>query len=382
MPNQIATSAFSFFGSGAIKNLMDSIKNREFQRVLVITDGSAVESGAVKKISALIAKNKLVYQVYDRVNMAATVNNVRSAVDTARSFRADVIVALGSGSVMDTAKAAAVLLGNPDISDPRKLEGSNKSKKPALPLYLVYSSVGNARGFGYDVMLDDEAQRRKIECFDVNALADAVICDSDIFASSKDFAASSLALIASSVESLVCKESWLMTDINAVEAIKIICENVKDAVKGTASAKDQILYGQYLAGLAVSNSSAGLATAMANALEAANGIPAKLTSALLLSSVMQHNAPSSGTKYKDIALAMGAKVSATAKPEAYRKAAVAAVDKLAKELKLPKAIEGLELTKDDLDFLAENVLKSTFVASNPKAVTKKKVIDLYKEILK
>ena len=59
MPNQIATSAFSFFGSGAIKNLMDSIKNREFQRVLVITDGSAVESGAVKKISALIAKNKL-----------------------------------------------------------------------------------------------------------------------------------------------------------------------------------------------------------------------------------------------------------------------------------------------------------------------------------
>ena len=180
----------------------------------------------------------------------------------------------------------------------------------------------------------------------------------------------------------MCHKYWLMTDINAVEAIKIICENVKDAVKGTASAKDQILYGQYLAGLAVSNSSAGLATAMANALEAANGIPAKLTSALLLSSVMQHNAPSSGTKYKDIALAMGAKVSATAKPEAYRKAAVAAVDKLAKELKLPKAIEGLELTKDDLDFLAENVLKSTFVASNPKAVTKKKVIDLYKEILK
>lgn len=382
MPNQIATSAFSFFGSGAIKNLMDLIKGREFQRVLVITDGSAEESGAVKKISALIAKNKLVYQVYDRVNMAATVNNVRSAVDTARSFRADVVVAVGSGSVMDTAKAVAVLLGNPDIADPRKLEGSNKTKKPALPLYLVYSSVGNARGFGYDVMLDDEAQRRKIECFDVHALADAVICDSDLFSSSKDFAVSSLALLASAVESLVCKESWLMTDINALESIKIIAENVKDAAKGVASAKEQILYGQYLAGLSVSNSSAGMATAMANALEAANGIPAKLTSALLLSAVMQHNAASSGTKYRDIAIALGAKVSATAKPDAYRKSAVASVEKLAKELKLPKKIEGLELSKDDLDFLAENVLKSTFIASNPKAVTKKKIIDLYKEILK
>lgn len=382
MPNQIATSAFSFFGSGAIKNLMDLIKGREFQRVLVITDGSAEESGAVKKISALIAKNKLVYQVYDRVNMAATVNNVRSAVDTARSFRADVVVAVGSGSVMDTAKAVAVLLGNPDIADPRKLEGSNKTKKPALPLYLVYSSVGNARGFGYDVMLDDEAQRRKIECFDVHALADAVICDSDLFSSSKDFAVSSLALLASAVESLVCKESWLMTDINALESIKIIAENVKDAAKGVASAKEQILYGQYLAGLSVSNSSAGMATAMANALEAANGIPAKLTSALLLSAVMQHNAASSRTKYRDIAIALGAKVSATAKPDAYRKSAVASVEKLAKELKLPKKIEGLELSKDDLDFLAENVLKSTFIASNPKAVTKKKIIDLYKEILK
>ena len=121
---------------------------------------------------------------------------------------------------------------------------------------------------------------------------------------------------------------------------------------------------------------------MANALEAANGIPAKLTSALLLSAVMQFNAPSSGTKYKDIAIALGAKVSATAKPDAYRKAAISAVEKLAKDLKLPKKIEGLALTKDDLDFLAENVLTSTFVESNPKAVTKKKIIDLYKLIIK
>lgn len=385
MPNQIATSAFSFFGSGAIKNLMDIIKNRDFQRILVITDGSAEESGAAKKITSLIAKNKLVYQVFDRVNMAATVNSVKAAVEAAKSFRADVLVALGSGSVMDTAKAAAVLLGNPDIIDARKLEGRDKSNKPAIPLYLVYSSVGNARGFGYDVMLDDEAQRKKIECFDVHALADAVVCDSDIFASSKDFAVSSMALIASSVEALVCKEAWLMTDINAVESIKIIAENVKDAVKGTAAAnaaKEQILYGQYLAGLAVSNSSAGLATAMANALEAANGVPAKLTSALLLSGVMQHNAAASGTKYKNIALALGAKISAAAKPDAYRKAAVAAVEKLAKDLKLPKVIEGLELTKDDLEFLADNVMKSTFVESNPKAVTKKKIIDLYKTLVK
>ena len=121
---------------------------------------------------------------------------------------------------------------------------------------------------------------------------------------------------------------------------------------------------------------------MANALEAANGVPAKLTSALLLSGVMQHNAAASGTKYKDIALALGAKISAAAKPDAYRKAAVAAVEKLAKDLKLPKVIEGLELTKDDLEFLADNVMKSTFVESNPKAVTKKKIIDLYKTLVK
>lgn len=385
MPNQIATSPFSYFGSGAIKNLMEIIKNRDFQRVLIITDGSAEESGAVKKLTALVAKNKLVYQVFDRVNMAATVNNVRSAVEVAKSFRADVIIALGSGSVMDIAKAVAVLLGNTDIIDPRKLEGSPKTKKAAMSLYLVYSSVGNARGFGYDIMLDDEAQRKKIECFDVHALADAVICDSDLFLSSKDFSISSIALIASSIESLICKESWLMADINALEAIKIIAENVKEAVKGTSSsnfAKEQILYGQYLAGLAVSNSSAGLATAMANALEAAHGIPAKLTFALLISAVMQYNAPSTGTKYKDIAIALGAKVSLTSKPDAYRKAAISAIEKLVKELKIPKNIEGLELTKDDLDFLSDNVLKSSFVESNPKAVTKKKVIDLYKSLLK
>lgn len=382
MPNEIATSAFSFFGAGAIKHLTEALKNRNFQRVLIITDSSAMESGGVKKVSSILAKNKLVYQVYDRINTAATVNNVRNAVETAKSFRADVLVAVGSGAVMDTAKAAAVLLGNPDITDPRKLEGKNKSKKPALPFYLVYSSVGNARGFGYDVMLDDESQRRKIECLDVNALADAVICDSDIFSSSREFAVSSMALIASCVEALVCKESWLISDFNAIEAIKIIGENAKNAEKGTVAARDQILYGQYLAGLAVSNSGAGLCTAMANALESANGVPSKLTESILLASVMKVNMASTGTKYKDIALALGAKVSSTAKPDVYRKAAVSAVEKLAKELKIPSKIEGLELTKDDIEFLAENVLKSSFIESNPKAVTKKKIVDLYKEIIK
>ncbi len=382
MANQIATSAFSHFGSGAIKCLAEALKINEYQRVLVITDTSTVKDGAAKKVVNILVKNRVVYQVYDRINTACTVNDVRHIVEMAKAFRADVIVGVGSGAVMDASKAAAVLLSNPEISDPRKLEGSNKAKKHSFPLYLVFASCGNARGFGFVILLEDEAQRRKIECLEYHAVADAVICDSDIFtgSASKDFAVSSMALIASAIEALVCKESWVISDFNALEAIRIISQNVKSAVKGTASAKEQIIYGQYLAGLAVSNSGAGLATAMSNALEATHGVSAKISSVALMPFVMAFNSPSSGSKFKDVAIALGAKVSTTAKPDSYRKSAISAFEKLAKELGVPSKIGGLELSKDDLDFLSENVLKSCYFASNPKAASKKKIMDIYKEL--
>ena len=89
-----------------------------------------------------------------------------------------------------------------------------------------------------------------------------------------------------------------------------------------------------------------------------------------------------GLVRSDVAVALGAKVSASAKPDAFRKAAITAIEKLAKDLSLPKKISDFTISKEDLDFVSDNVLKFPCTEQNPKTVSKKKIIDLYKSLAK
>ncbi len=384
MANLLVLSEIFCFGKEAVKNFIEEIKNRRYERILVITNPASMGTAAAKKIPSLLAKNRIVYQIFDRVDSVASVSDVRSASDMAKGFRADAVVAVGSGSVMDVAKAVSLMLANEDIKDPKKFDGKANTKNKSFPLLMVATSVGFARDLGYSFILEDENARKKIVCHDSHALPAAVYIDSEIISQSdsKEYALASYNLIARAIDSIVSKDAWQFTEKYCVDAIKILAENAKNASAGKADAKEQVLYAQYLLSVAVSNSGQSLLTSLAESLDASNGVPASLTSALLLSEVMQINAPATGNKYHDIAVALGAKVAATAKPDVFRKSAVTAIEKLAKDLALPKKIADFTISKEDLDFVSDNVLKFPCTEQNPKTVTKKKIIDLYKGLAK
>ena len=167
----------------------------------------------------------------------------------------------------------------------------------------------------------------------------------------------------------------------AYEAIRQVAENLPSAVKNSARAKEQIAYAQCLAGIASANSSLALAHGMADTLCVAFDIPHATAVSLLLPAVMRFNAPSSGSKYKDIALALGAKVSAKASPAEYRKTCVNAVEKFFKEYGLPKKLSALGVEAEDLPAVAENAARDYYSLQNPKEASKKKILEIYKSLM-
>lgn len=382
MPDQIISSSFSVFGTDALKSAVEHIKSCGFQRALLLADAASVKNGIPGKVSSLLAQGRIVYQIFDRIAPAASLSDVRSAAEAARSFRADVLIAAGGGAAADAAKAVSLLAADPALSDAIRNGGTALPVKNALPLYIVFSSAGNARDVSGLFVLEDEVQRKKIECSHEKAVPSGLVFDSGCIACapSKDFSAGSASILAAAVESVVCKKAWGISQLHALEAVKLVFENARPAAKGNAKAKEQILAAQYLAGIAAASSGYAMGTAVANSLEALCGIPFQTASSILLPEVMKFNASSTGAKYRDIAAAMGARISQAARPDAFRKAAVHAVEKLLKELAVPKKFSSLVLSEEDMQLLQDTVMKAPQTETNPKAVTKKKIAEMIKSL--
>ena len=221
---------------------------------------------------------------------------------------------------------------------------------------------------------------KKIECADINAIPKAFFFDTEFVSitNKNDFAFLASSLLASSIESFICKSSWDLSNFFALKAMKLIYENALLASKENSKAIENMLYAQYYAGIAFANGGAAFATAASLSLEAAIGISFSKSIVPIFKESMEFNAASTGQKYKDIAVNMGAKVSSSASPESFRKTAINSVEKFFKELSVAKKIEEVKISKEDISFIQENILKNKYTELNPKTVTKKKISDVLK----
>ena len=382
MTKRMILNGSSYFGPGAVKVLPEELKKRGFERILVVTDSETSKNKVSLKIAKLLASSKTVYQIFDKADENPSVQTVRACVDYASLFRADCIIAAGGGSVIDTAKAVSIILSNPEFRDVRKLEGEVKVQNSAVPLIAVTTTSGSASEATSAFVITDDDRQRKIVCINQKSIPVVSIVDTELSASvPEEIAANAGAeALAAAVEGYITKDSWLMTDMYCLEAVKIISANLKDAVKGKAAARELMAYGQYIAGMGFSNAGLGLVHAMAHSVSAVFDVPHGLACAVLLAPVLSYNAPSSGTKYKELAAALGAKVSSKATPASYRKACITAAEKLLKEAGLPKKL-GLNAEKKDIEFMADMAVKDLYAAGSPKEAAKKKIMDIYKSVL-
>ena len=379
MTNRIILNETSYFGPGAIKEIVPEVRGRGAKKVLVVTDKDLIKFKVATKVTELLGKEGIAYEIYDKIKANPTIENVQEGVAACKAAGADLLVAIGGGSAIDTSKAIAIIMTNPEFADVRSLEGASPTKHKAMPIIAVSTTSGTAAEVTINYVITDTERHRKFVCADPHDIPVVAIVDADMVASMppKLCASTGMDALVHAIEGYITKGAWELTDMMHLKAIEIISKNLRQSVKGDPKAREEMALGQYIAGMGFSNVGLGIDHSMAHGLSALYDMPHGKACAILLPTAMKFNAPKTGDKYRKIAVAMGVKGAEKMPLAAVRKAAIAAVEKLSKDVGIPADLKGV-LKKEDIAFLAKSAYADACRPGNPRDLTVKDIEKLYK----
>lgn len=382
MANKITLNETSYFGEGAINEIVNEIKNRRLKKVMVATDPDLLKFKVATKVTDLLDNAGIEYSVYDHIKPNPTIQNVQEGVDFCKDNNADVIVAIGGGSSIDTAKAVAIIMTNPEFYDVRGLEGASPTKNKAMPIIAVSTTSGTAAEVTINYVITDIEKKRKFVCCDPHDIPVVAIIDPQMCASMPKglCAATGMDALVHAIEGYITKGAWELTDMMHLKAIEIISRWLRKSVEGDIKARGEMAVGQYIAGMGFSNVGLGIDHGMAHPLSAFYDIPHGVACAVLLVPVLKFNAPATGERYREIARAMGVANVDSMSQDEYRKACIDTVQQLADDVKIPRKLSELGVQEKDFDFLAASAAADACTPGNPRDVTKEEIIGIYKSI--
>lgn len=382
MANRFILNETSYHGAGAIKEIVTEVKRRSFKKAFVCSDPDLVKFGVTKKVTDLLDEAELGYELYSNIKPNPTIENVQTGVAAFKSAGADYIIAIGGGSSMDTAKAIGIIITNPEFEDVRSLEGVADTKNPCVPIIAVPTTAGTAAEVTINYVITDVEKKRKFVCVDPHDIPVIAVVDPDMMASMpKGLTASTgMDALTHAIEGYITQGAWELSDMFHIKAIEIIARSLRGAVENTADGREGMALGQYVAGMGFSNVGLGIVHSMAHALGAVYDTPHGVANAILLPTIMEYNADTTGEKYREIAKAMGVEGTENMSQEEYRKAAVEAVRKLSEDVGIPSDLK--EIVKaEDIDFLAESAIKDACTPGNPKVPTLEDIKALYRSLI-
>lgn len=382
MVNRFVLNEKSYHGAGAVKEIATVIKSGNYKKVLVCSDPDLLKFGVTKKVTDVLDKNGIPYDIYSDIKPNPTIENVTHGVEAFKASGADVIVAVGGGSSMDTAKAIGIIATNPEFSDVRSLEGVAPTKHKSAPIIAVPTTAGTAAEVTINYVITDVEKKRKFVCVDTNDIPIVAIVDSEMMSTMPPSltAATGMDALTHAIEGYITKGAWELSDMFHIKAIEIISRSLRSAVKGEKAGREGMALGQYVAGMGFSNVGLGVDHSMAHTLSAYYDTPHGKACAILLPAVMDYNKDYVGEKYRDIAIAMGVKGVEKMTKEEYGKAAVEAVRQLSRDVGIPTSLAGI-VKEEDIPELARSAYEDACRPGNPREVTVEDIENIYKSLL-
>ncbi len=382
MANRIILNETSYFGEGAIKEIVTEVKSRGLKKLMIATDPDLVKFKVVDKVTTLLDQAGIKYEVYDHIKANPTIQNVQEGVAFCKKCGADALVAVGGGSSIDTSKAIAIIMTNPDFADVRSLEGASPTKNKALPIIAVSTTSGTAAEVTINYVITDTEKHRKFVCADPHDIPLIAVVDPVMSASMPKglTAATGMDALVHAIEGYITKGAWEMTDMFHLQAISIISKWLRKSVAGDMKARGEMALGQYIAGMGFSNVGLGIVHSMAHPLSAVYDIPHGVACAILLVPVLKFNAAAAGKRYAAVAKAMGVKGLEGMNEEQSVKACIDAIQKLADDVKIPRQLHELKVQEKDIPFLAKSAMADACTPGNPRDVTQAEIEQIYHSI--
>ena len=382
MANRFVLNETSYHGKGAINAVVEEIQARNAKKAFVCSDPDLVKFNVTAKVTNLLEKANIPFELYTNIKPNPTIENVQTGVKAFKNSNADIIVAVGGGSSMDTAKAIAIIATNPEFADVRSLEGVAPTKNKCAPIIAVPTTAGTAAEVTINYVITDEEKNRKMVCVDVHDIPFVAVVDPDMMSTmpASLTAATGMDALTHAIEGYITKGAWELSDMFHLKAIEIIARSLEAAVANKEEGRKDMALGQYVAGMGFSNVGLGIVHSMAHPLGALYDTPHGIANAIILPTVMEYNADATGEKYRDIAKAMGVKNVDDMSLADARTAAVNAVKRLSKAVGIPTTLNGI-VKEEDLDFLSESAYADACRPGNPKDTSVADIKALYKSLL-
>ncbi|MCB6993945.1 iron-containing alcohol dehydrogenase [bacterium 210820-DFI.6.37] len=353
------------FGTGISGQIGKELKALEKSKPIIITDKGLLKAGVVEKITNALEKEGIEYTIFDGIEPNPRDITVQKAYDAAKAFGADVLIAIGGGSSMDTAKGVGVLMTHGGVIN--DYEGLDKVKKPICDLIAIPTTVGTGSEVTFWSVITDTKRHFKMSVGSPLVAPKLALVDPDLVASLPPsiIASTGMDALTHAIEGYTCTVAEPITDACGIYAIKMIADNLRNAVyTDDPEAKANMLLGSLIAGICFGNSDIAGVHCMAEALGGLYDTPHGIANAILLPYVMEYNYVANLNKFTEIAKAMGEPVdNLSMRDAAYQ--AVVAVHKLNQDLNIP-SLKEIGAKKEDLQELAERSAVNVSAPSNPR----------------
>jgi len=382
--NKFVLNETSYFGKGAREELPEEIRKRGFKKVLVVTDKTLLECGVSAKVTEVLDRAGISYEVYSEIKPNPTIKNVLDGVEACRAAGADVIVAVGGGSSIDTAKGISIVITNPDRADIVSLNGLSNTTNKGLPIIALPTTSGTAAEVTINYVITDEEREIKMVCVDPNDIPVLAIVDSDLMASMPKSiaAATGMDALTHAVEGYITKAHNVMSDMFHMEAIKLIFKYLPAAVnEKDEEAIEMMGLAQYIAGMGFSNVGLGIVHSMAHQLGAVYDTPHGIANAILLPIVMRFNGEVCADRFREILVNIGRPDAANLNDQDVVNTFVWMISELSKSVGITQTVTDVGAKEEDFEMLADKAMQDPCKPGNPREVAKEDFINLYRQAM-
>jgi len=384
MSHRIVLPRLMEIGAGASQQLAAVLRSLGCCRPLIVTDRMMVELGYVGRLAEQLEQAGITSRCFAETEPEPTAASIRAGVQMVREGDFDSIVALGGGSPIDSAKAIGIL--GKFGGDMRDYRFPRDVSEAGLPLIAIPTTAGTGSEATRFTIITDETSDEKMLCAGLGFMPVAALIDYELTLSlpPRVTADTGIDALTHAIEAYVSRKASLYSDAQALQAMRLLAPNLRAAYHepGNREAREAMMLGATLAGIAFSNASVALVHGMSRPIGAFFHVPHGLSNAMLLPAITAFSIPAAPERYANCARAMGV-ASEDDGVEAANDKLLAELQALNKELQVPSPGRfGISRERffELRATMARQALASGSPGNNPRVPTEAEIIDLYETV--
>ncbi|MDU1539703.1 MAG: iron-containing alcohol dehydrogenase [Paeniclostridium sordellii] len=371
----------NFMGPGCLKVIGERAKMLGGKKVLIVTDKflRTQENGAVEQTIKYLTQEGIEVVIYDGTEPNPKDTNVADGLKIFKDENCDMIVTVGGGSSHDCGKGIGIAATHE--GDLYEYAGIEILTNALPPILAVNTTAGTGSEVTRHCVITNTKTKVKYVIVSWRNLPLVSFNDPELMIGKPAglTAATGMDALTHAVEAYVSKDANPVTDASAIQSIKLISNNLRQAVAmgENLEARTNMAYASLLAGMAFNNANLGYVHAMAHQLGGLYDMPHGVANAMLLPHVCKYNIISNPQKFADIAEFMGENIVGLSVHEAAEKA-IDAMFRLSKDIGIPTSLKEMGIKEEDFEYMAEMALKDGNAFSNPRKGNKQDIINIFK----